>query len=159
MPRVQEGAHQLNASRSATAMTAACCSSLSGAKLARSPWDGKQACHRPVRSYMLQLDACLHRIAAEQANTAHHGVCKLPLHADIGGPKEDSSPLTRVLVPCCATTHSGRLDSAGQAHLRLQLVAGPLGHAAKVVSGQQVHMRQARLRQHIQVAAPCKLRP
>ena len=44
-----------------------------------------------------------------------------------------------------------------QAHLRLQLVAGPLGHAAKVVRGQQVHMRQARRRQLIQVAAPCKL--
>lgn len=41
MPRVQDGAHQLKASRSATAITAACCSSLSGAKLARSPWDSK----------------------------------------------------------------------------------------------------------------------
>ena len=47
----------------------------------------------------------------------------------------------------------------GHKHLRLQLVAGPLGHAAKVVSGQQVYMRQARLRQLVQVAAPCMLRP
>ena len=43
----------------------------------------------------------------------------------------------------------------GQAHLRLQLIAGPLGHATKVVRWQQMHMRQARRRQLVQVAAPC----
>ena len=91
MPRVQAGARQLNASRSATAITAACCSSLSGAKLARSPWDGKQACHKAVQSTCLSKPGGLPaQVCCRQVNAAHHGVCKLPSCAKHMFPPSDN---------------------------------------------------------------------
>ena len=50
---------------------------------------------------------------------------------------------------------AGQCGCPKSRHLRLQLVAGPLRNAAKVVCRQQVHVRQARRRQVTKVAAPC----